>query len=85
MFEILVSKEKIERLKRGKANSEIYVVKYLPRAHMLAILDDTNFRILTRELELSQEIPPPKNKKEKVLTFCLNMAVYRAQSSGSSA
>jgi len=65
LFELLVTKEKIERLKRGKSGSDYYVVKYLPRAHMLAILDDTNFRILTRELEFVQEITL-RNKKEKI-------------------
>lgn len=48
---------------------------------MLAILDDTNFRVLTRELEFVQEITL-KNKKEKITTFCLNMGVYRASTSG---
>jgi len=32
-FDLLISKEKLERLKRGKAGSEIHIVKYLPRAH----------------------------------------------------
>lgn len=50
-FDILVPKEKIARMKLGKADSQYYVVKYLPRAHMIAILDESNFRILSRELE----------------------------------
>lgn len=77
----MVTKEKIERLKRGKAGSDIYMVKYLPRAHMLALLDDSNFRVLDRELQHIQDIQL-RQKKEKILTFCLNMAVYRASSGG---
>jgi len=42
-FELLISKEKMEKLKRGKASSDIHVVKYLPRAHLLALLDDSSF------------------------------------------
>ena len=70
-------KEKIARMKLGKMDSSIYVVKYLPRAHLIAILDESNFRILSRELEFVQEITL-KNKKEKITQFCLNMGVYRA-------
>jgi hypothetical protein len=72
----LVPKEKIARMKLGKMDSQYYVVKYLPRAHMIAILDEANFRILSRELEFVQEITL-KNKKEKITMFCLNMGVYR--------
>ena len=43
---------------------------------MIAILDEANFRILSRELEFVQEITL-KNKKEKITMFCLNMGVYR--------
>ena len=63
-------------MKLGKMDSQYYVVKYLPRAHMIAILDEANFRILSRELEFVQEITL-KNKKEKITMFCLNMGVYR--------
>ena len=76
-----MTKEKIERVKRGKPNSEFYQVKYLPRAHMIAILDEANFRILSRELEFQQEITL-KSKKEKICMFCLNMGVYRASQTG---
>ena len=69
-------------MKLGKMESSIYVVKYLPRAHMIAILDESNFRILSRELEFVQEITL-KNKKEKIIMFCLNMGVYRTQSGAS--
>lgn len=72
----MVPKEKIARMKLGKMDSQYYVVKYLPRAHMIAILDEANFRILSRELEFVQEITL-KNKKEKITMFCLNMGVYR--------
>lgn len=40
----------MEKLKRGKADSSIHIVKYLPRAHLLALLDDNSFQILSREL-----------------------------------
>lgn len=69
-------------MKLGKMESSIYVVKYLPRAHLIAILDESNFRILSRELEFVQDITL-KNKKEKITQFCLNMGVYRAQSGAS--
>jgi len=42
-FDLLIPKEKLEKLKRGKADSDVHVVKYLPRAHLLALLDDTSF------------------------------------------
>ena len=76
-FELLISREKLEKLKRGKNESSIHIVKYLPRAHLLALLDDNGFQILSRELNPVQEIQL-KNKKDRVTSFCLNMAVYRA-------
>lgn len=42
-LESLISREKLEKLKRGKADSSIHVVKYLPRAHLIALLDDNSF------------------------------------------
>ena len=48
---------------------------------MIAILDESNFRVLSRELEFVQDITL-RNKKEKIQTFCLNMGVYRASSTG---
>ncbi len=73
----MVNSNKIEK-KKAKADSSIYLVKYLPRAHMIAMLDENKLQILSRELELSQELTT-KNKKEKIHLFCLNMAVYRAE------
>jgi len=40
----------LEKLKRGKNESSIHIVKYLPRAHLIALLDDNGFQILSREL-----------------------------------
>lgn len=77
-------KDKIAKMnKLGKMDSTVYVVKYLPRSHLIAVLDDSNFRILSRELEFVQEITL-KNKKEKITLFCLNMGVYRSNQAGAS-
>lgn len=77
----MITKEKAERLKRGKSNSKIAEVKYLPRAHQLAILDDQSFSIYSKELEKIQDLQV-KDKKEKIIVFCLNMGVYRPPISG---
>lgn len=51
----MITKEKAERAKK-KASSKVAEVKYLPRAHQLAILDDASFTIYSKELEKIQDL-----------------------------
>ncbi len=75
----MVSKQDVDKLKKGKEGSSVYQVRYLPRAHIYAILDDNYFRIFSMDWKEQQEISL-RNKKEKVQVFCLNMGVYRTGS-----
>lgn len=49
---------------------------YLPTAHQIAVLDENIFNIYSKDMELLQQLSI-KNRKEKILAFALNMAVYR--------
>lgn len=49
---------------------------YLPTAHQIAVLDESQFNIYSKEMELMQQLSI-KGRKEKILAFALNMAVYR--------
>ena len=69
-----------EKMKRGKSGSKVSVVKYLPRAHQLALLDDQGLAIYTKELDKIQDVV--LKDKQKILVFCLNMGVYRPPISG---
>ena len=52
-------------------------MKYLPRAHLFAILCDNQLTILSRDLTVVQEI-----KQKKIHAFCLNQAVYKGSATG---
>ena len=64
-----------DKQQKGKKGSSVMQTKYLPIAHRIALLDDNGLRIVDNNLVDKQEIAI-KNKKEKVICFCLNAAVY---------
>lgn len=65
-----------QEAKRG--DKTIDLIKYLPRAHMIAFLFDNKIQIVTsQDLKMVQEF-----KGRKFYTFCLNSAVYRPKDEG---
>lgn len=69
-FETDLKPMDVRKQKRYKSE----FIKYLPRAHMIAILDDSKLQIMTRDLGAQ---PQQTILNRKINSFCLNMAVYR--------
>lgn len=63
-----------DETKRGK--DQIDLIKYLPRAHMIAFLSGQVVSIVSPDLNFVQEF-----KNRKVTTFCINTALYRTKES----
>ena len=63
-----------QETKRGK--DQIDMIKYLPRAHMIAFLSGQVVSIVGPDLSFVQEF-----KNRKVVTFCINTALYRTKES----
>jgi len=61
-----------------RAKDPIDLIKYLPRAHMIAFLAANVVQIVqSQDLQFVQEF-----KNRKVTTFCINTALYRTKEGG---